>query len=158
MEIPLKSKKYGSKVCFIDESDFDKIKSFKWCIVPNRGTFYAMSRKIIGVKKYKTIRMHQLIIDGNPIDHINGNGLDNRKNNLRKATNQENNFNTPPTKRNKTGFKGVYKTPYNNYVACCRKSGILYHGGTFKDPKEAAKKYNELAVIHHGEFAWLNPV
>lgn len=156
--LTIKSKKYGTHECFYDEDDHDKIKDFIWCVVPNRGTFYAMTRRVVGVKKYKTVRMHQLIIDAKPIDHKNGNGLDNRKCNLRAATNQQNNFNTPPTKRNKSGFKGVYKTPDNKYIACIRVSGKLIHGGTFRAVEDAARKYNELARVHHGEFAWLNPI
>lgn len=158
MVIILKSKKYGIKECLIDDEDFIKINHLKWCIVPNRSTFYALSRIRIGKMKYKTIRMHQLIIDGNPIDHKDGNGLNNQKNNLRKATRQENNFNVPLTKRNKSGYKGVYKTPYSRYIACIRVSGVLIHGGTFSTAEEAAKKYNELAITHHKEFAWLNQI
>lgn len=158
MVIEINSKIHGLKQVLIDDEDYDKIKHLYWCIVPNRRTFYALSRIKIAHKKYKTVRMHQLLIDGKPIDHKDGNGLNNQKSNLRRATYQQNNFNTPLTKRNKTGFKGVYKTPYNTFVACVRVSGRLIHGGCFRNPIEAAKKYNELAIIHHGEFAWLNPV
>lgn len=158
MEISLKSKTYGVKVCLIDDEDYVKIKDYIWCIVPNRKTFYAMSRIKLRHKKYKTVRMHQLLIDGSPIDHKDGNGLNNTKDNLRKATMQQNNFNVPLTARNRSGFKGVYKTPYNRYIACIRVSGKLIHGGSFGNGVDAAKRYNELARIHHGDFAWLNPV
>lgn len=99
--------------------------------------------------------MHQLFIESKTIDHKDGNGLNNTELNLRDASNCENNFNVGLTKRNKSGFKGVYKAR-KGYVATIRKCGKLIHGGTFPDPVSAAKKYNELALIHHGEFAWLN--
>lgn len=157
--LTLKSKTYGIKECVIDEEDYDKIKNHFWCIVPNRQTFYAMTRVKVTHGKYRTVRMHQMIIDGKPIDHKDGNGLNNQKSNLRSATPQQNNFNVPLTKRNKSGYKGVYKAGhYNAYIACIRVSGKLIHGGTFKNAIDAAKKYNELAAIHHGEFAWLNPL
>lgn len=151
------SKKYGPKECFIDDEDYDKIKDFIWCVGPNRGTFYAMSRLIVGNNKYKTIRMHQLLLDGKPIDHVDGNGLNNQKSNLRSATHQQNNFNVGITKRNKTGYKGVYKSVYS-FVATIRVNGKLIHGGSFKNAIDAAKKYNELAKEYHGKFAWLNPI
>lgn len=118
-----------------------------------------MSRDKVSHGKYKTIRMHQLIIDGKPIDHKDGNGLNNQKSNLRKSTCQQNNFNVGLTSRNKTGYKGVYKaTRYQGYIATIRFSGKLIHGGSFKTAEEAALKYNELAKIYHGEFAWLNTI
>lgn len=101
--------------------------------------------------------MHQLFVSGGKVDHKNGNGLDNRRSNLRLATTQQNNFNVGITKRNTSGYKGVYPAR-NGFVATIRKSGKLYHGGTFKTALEAAKKYNELAKQYHGEFAWLNRV
>lgn len=157
MKIDIKSKTYGAKICYYDKVDHELISKYTWCVVPNRETFYAMSRIKLGYKKYKTIRMHQLIIKGSKVDHRNGNGLDNRRLNLRAATTQQNNFNVGLTKRNKSGFKGVYMYR-NRYIACIRKSGKLIHGGSFKNVIDAAKRYNELALIHHGEFAWLNKV
>jgi|SRR5687767_13498900 hypothetical protein len=153
----INSKTYGRHEVFYDDEDHEKVSKHIWCVVPNRYTFYAMTRLIIGVKKYKTVRMHQLFVNSTCIDHKNGNGLDNRKENLRAATDGQNNFNQPITKRNKTGFKGVH-VHNGKYVACIRVKGKLIHGGCFRSPIEAAKKYNELAIEHHKEFAWLNPL
>lgn len=152
------SKTYGTKECLYDDEDHDKISNYIWCVVPNRNTFYVLSRIKLGYKKYKTVRMHQLLIDANCIDHRDGNGLNNQKINLRASTTQQNNFNVGLTKRNKSGYKGVYKNPYNRYIACIRKSGKLYHGGCFSNIKDAARRYNEMARIYHGEFAWINEV
>lgn len=154
----IKSKTYGIKECFYDDADHHLIEQHIWCVVPNRATFYAMTRIKLGYKKYKTVRMHQLLVTGGKVDHRNGNGLDNTRINLRAATTQQNNFNVGLTKRNKSGYKGVYESRNGKFVACIRKSGQLIHGGTFEDSKDAAKKYNELALVHHGEFAWLNKV
>jgi hypothetical protein len=154
----IKSKTYGIKECYYDDFDHDLISQYIWCIVPNRKTFYAFSRIKIGYKRYRSIRMHQLFLSGGHIDHRDGNGLNNQRSNLRIATTQQNTCNVAITKRNKSGYKGVYKTRYNSFIACVRKNGVLYHGGTFKTPVEAAKKYNEMALWHHGEFAWLNPL
>lgn len=157
VKLVIKSKTYGTKECFYDDRHHELISKYIWCVVPNRQTFYAMTRFKIDHKKYKTVRMHQLIITSGRVDHRDGNGLNNLDSNLRSATTQQNNFNVGLTKRNKSGYKGVYKYR-DRYIACVRKSGKLIHGGSFKDPKDAARKYNELAVIHHGEFAWLNKI
>lgn len=101
--------------------------------------------------------MHQLFIDASVIDHKDGNGLNNVRSNLRDASSGQNNFNVGITKRNKSGYKGVYGYR-GKYVACIRKSGKLIHGGSFVTAIDAAKKYNELAIEHHGEFAWLNKI
>lgn len=156
-KLVIKSKTYGVKECFYDDSDHELVSKHIWCVVPNRATFYAMTRLKIGHKKYKTLRMHQLIVTNGRVDHKNGNGLDNTRINLRSATTQQNNFNVGITKRNRSGYKGVHQCG-KKFRSCIRISGKLIDGGLFVSPVEAAKKYNELAIIHHGEFAWLNKI
>lgn len=151
------SKTYGIHECTYDDIDHEKVLQHIWCVVPNRNTFYAMTRIKLGYKKYKTLRMHQLFIDSKVIDHKDGNGLNNTRLNLRDASDGQNNYNVGLTKRNKSGYKGVYKYR-NGFIATIRKKGKLIHGGTFKDAVSAAKKYNEMAIKHHGEFAWLNKI
>lgn len=155
--LTIKSKTYGTKMCIYDESDHEEVSKHIWCVVPNRGTFYAMTRLKLGNKKYKTLRMHQLFVKAKFVDHRDGNGLNNLRSNLRGATTQQNNFNVPITKRNKSGYKGVHKCG-KKYRACIRISGVLIDGGLHISPIDAARTYNEMAKIHHGEFAWLNPV
>lgn len=155
--LAIKSKTYGTKEVYYDDEDHEKISQFVWCLVPNRNTFYAMSRIKLGYKKYKTVRMHQLVISSKYIDHRDGNGLKNVRSNLRPSTTQQNNCNVGLTKRNKTGYKGVHKCGIK-YRVSIRKCGLLIDGGLFKTAKEAAEKYNQMAIIHHGDFAWLNPL
>ncbi len=95
-------------------------------------------------------------------DHIDGNGLNNQKANLRNCTHQENNFNKAPYSRNKIGLKGVSyvsngkrRKRWQAQIKCGKtKKGLGY----FHTPGEAALVYNEAAKKYHGEFAYLNKV
>lgn len=82
-------------VTLIDKDDEERVRNHKWCVSPNgHGSYYAVTRvydKKTG--KYKTLSLHRFImnaIKGKLIDHRNGDGLDNRKSNLRYASYQEN--------------------------------------------------------------------
>jgi septum formation inhibitor-activating ATPase MinD len=60
------------------------------------------------------------------------------------------------TSRNQVGYKGVSPSRPGKYIAQITAEGKRVHLGTFTDPKEAAKAYNEAAKRIHGEFANLN--
>jgi hypothetical protein len=103
--------------------------------------------------------MHRLIMGAEPgqeIDHINGNGLDNRKENLRVATRKENQQNRHITWGNST-YKGVYwEKQKNKWRARIFVSGKCVHLGFFLTEKEAAVAYNQGAIKYFGSFACLN--
>lgn len=85
--IPLSQGKYAT----VDDGDFDSVSKFKWCLDRISGNEYA-ARKSNG----KTVRMHQFIlghVDGFVIDHIDSNGLNNCRSNLRHASKSLNGFN-----------------------------------------------------------------
>jgi hypothetical protein len=90
-------------------------------------------------------------------DHINGNPLDNRRENLRSATQQMNGINTGLCSTNTSGFKGVSpeKGKWSAQIHVMNRKKFL---GYFDDKVEAAKAYNSAAKKHFGEFAWLNPI
>ncbi len=96
------------------------------------------------------------------LDHIDRNGLNNQKKNLRKTSNKTNQYNVPRNCRNVSGFKGVslYTVGSNKgqFVVSLKVNGKRIHGGYFKNPIDAAKQYNKLVVQYHGEFAYLNPI
>lgn len=93
------------------------------------------------------------------VDHINRNGLDNYRCNLRPATRLQNRMNCGLSKRNKSGFKGVsWHKSCNKWVAKIEINDKSIYLGLFDDKIEAAKAYNAAAKKHFGEFAWLNPI
>lgn len=93
------------------------------------------------------------IPDGMAIDHINGNPLDNRLENLRLATKTQNNMNRGATKRNTSGYKGVsWNKKDGNWQAKIRIDGRNHHIGSFNDKEAAYLAYCDYAKKHHGEF------
>jgi hypothetical protein len=112
------------------------------------------------VRRNKT-RIHRLILgltadDKVMVDHINRNGLDNRRENLRLATCSQNQFNKGAIGRT-SSFKGVSLAKKNNkWQALVCKDKKLKWLGYFLTELEAAQAYDNAAVILHGEFALLN--
>jgi hypothetical protein len=150
-------------VALVDDEDFENLNRFKWCVSKRDKTHYAC-RAIYNHddQSCTIIQMQKQIIDsplGMEIDHIDGNGLNNQKSNLRACTHQQNQMNRALSKNNSSGFKGVslYKgrNKWNSYIKVNYKKINL---GYFKTKEEAALTYNAAALKHFGEFANLNEV
>lgn len=144
----------------VDESDTGILRSHHWSIQRNRQseTYYVYRQVRTGGHRRK-IYLHRELMGataGYQVDHINGDGLDNRRINLRLCTNVENSYNRKPSSRSKTGLKGVYKTSRGKWAACCSSSGRTLHLGIYPTSVDAARAYDVYAVEHYGEFAWLN--
>ncbi len=145
------------EVTLIDAEDFERAGHINWYKDTNG---YVCKNKYIGNGKWKGLKLHRMIIeakDGEIVDHINRNRLDNRKENLRIVSHLENAQNASLAKNNKSGYKGVH---FRNgkYSAMIRINGHLKHIGTFETAEEAAKAYNVMAEEHFGEYAALNDV
>ena len=135
----------------VSDKDYEKVNQFKWCYDSHNRC------AVRGVKtngKNKIIFMHRFIMDtpvGLVTDHINGNRLDNRQENLRICKNFENQRNMNMHKDNTTGYKGVYFTGQKWYSKIANK-----HIGTFNTKLEAAIAYNIAAKKVFGNFAKIN--
>lgn len=168
MELILKSPKYGEKIVLFDDEDYELVSQINWKIVKSKeidtsDVFYArgiVPKKIFDKYGQNSVRMHRIIMSAKKeeqIDHINHNGLDNRKANLRIATNSQQTANTRLQARSTTGFKGVtFKSKKKLYISRIRIDGKLIGGGLFKNKYQAALKYNEMAIKYFGEYACIN--
>jgi hypothetical protein len=150
------------KVAIVDDDDFEYLNQFNWQATKNGNTFYARRNFTVSNNKQNKIYMHRLILKPEKnmvIDHLNGDGLDNRKCNLRICTHGENMRNSKIPINNKSGYKGVSLDKNINKFRCrLYVNGQNIHIGYFIDPFDAARAYNAAALKYHGEFAHLNKI
>jgi hypothetical protein len=135
----------------VDAEDYEWLSRYKWHATPSPrgGSFYARRYRGQGA-----ILMHRLIMNppkGMVVDHINGNGLDNRRCNLRICTQKENTYNSRERVNGTSRFIGV--SPRGNKWQA--KVGRRYLG-IFDDEVQAAKARDREAIRQYGEHAWLN--
>jgi hypothetical protein len=149
--IPLSQGKFA----IVDPRDYDQLSQYKWTAAKSPNTFYAV-RSVQG----RQIRMHRLITSapkGLVVDHINHNGLDNRKSNLRLCTRSENARNQRPQTNCSSKYKGVcWHKNQKRWLARVYSNGVTYHLGSFKSEIKAAKAYDKKAGELFGQYAHLN--
>lgn len=149
-------------IVLIDEADLPLVKGYRWRVWTSRtGQKYALARR-----RKKTVNMSRVIMNPDMfqwVDHENGDGLDNRRCNLRKCTPQQNKQNTKLSSRNTSGFKGVSLVKRNGkfrgtrpWLAKIRHNGISYKLGRYGTAEEAARVYDVAALMAFGEFARVN--
>lgn len=146
------------KFALVDDADFYTLALHSWCAMPGGHTFYACRTVRSEGRKRSLVKMHRLLlghVDGF-VDHINGDGLDNRRSNLRVCASGENRRNSHKPRITTTSrFKGVY------CFNCAWTAQIGSHGdniylGTFPTEEAAAHAYDDAARRLHGEFARVN--
>ncbi len=135
----------------VDAQDYEWLKDYKWHATRDRGpgSIYASRWE-----KGHAVPMHRQIMDppqGMVVDHKNGNGLDNRRCNLRICPQGDNARHSRKRRNGRSRFIGV--SPVGNKW-CAKVAGE--HLGTFDDEVEAAQVRDRRAREVYGEFAWLN--
>jgi len=148
--IPLSQGKFA----LVDDDMFDYLMQWKWSY--RHG--YAYRKK--GMPSRDNIHMHRVIMntpDGMQTDHINGDGLDNRRANLRICTDVENKRNKGLISSNTSGYKGVsWNAPRKQYQAYIKVNNKVIFLGRYPEPESAGHAYDEAAKKYFGEFARLN--
>lgn len=154
-KIPLTQGKYA----IVDDDMFDYLNQWKWYAWKHGNTWYALRNT--GRKPNRSNeRMHRVIMNARKtqeVDHINGDGLDNRRCNLRLCTRSQNMGNVKAYKNSSSRFKGVSWNKINkNWRAYIRVNGKMLNLGSFKSEIEAAKAYDNKAIEVFRTFACLN--
>lgn len=144
----------------VDKSILPELLKYSWF----RTTQGYVATRVVENDKKRDVLLHRLILNAPEkmvVDHINGNGLDNRKANLRLCTQQQNTFNSKSTVNNKHGYKGIRfdkRQPRKGWIAQITFNRKNIYLGSHYTKEEAALTYNEAAKKYFGEFANLNIV
>lgn len=145
-KIPLGDKVYA----YVDRSDLFEVQKHSWCLLKTRSGNYAKT----GIKG-KTVLLHQFIMGGLGVDHVDGDGLNCTRSNMRSASRSQNNANRRP--RDGKKIKCVtFDTIRQKWRAYIRVDGERIHLGYFSSEQDAAQAYNTKAIEVFGEFARLN--
>jgi len=152
-QIPLTQGKFA----IVDDEDYERVSKFKWRAHRGHTTWYgARTRGVIFGRT--NILLHRFIMDtppGKQVDHIDGDGLNCTRKNMRECLPKENARNLRTPKNSTTGYKGVSKR-IRGWRAQIVVNDKQIYLGTFDSPESAAKAYNEAAKKYHGDFARLN--
>lgn len=150
IQIPLP----GGTAALVDDEDAAMVTQYKWVARESRNkrTFYAQRNVLLEGGRRTTQQMHQLIMGAIGVDHINGNGLDNRRSNLRVATQSQNSANSGPRSGR---YKGVTRRG-SRWRAQIRIDWHQMQIGTYDTAEDAARAYDRHAFEAWGEFAYLN--
>lgn len=145
------------KFAIVDALDFDQLSQWKWYARKHHRCWYA-ERYTGGGRKFKArMSMHEAVIGIKGADHINGDGLDNRRSNLRPSTTSQNLCNRGKNKNNQSGFKGVwFRKDTKKWAADITIHRKHIHLGSFLTAEKAALAYDSAALKYHGEFARTN--
>lgn len=154
-EVPLGK---SGRVALLDPIDHDRLARFRWCICRQGQVAYAR-RTVKRNGKVRTLYLHREVMrapDHLVVDHINGDGLDCRRSNLRLVTQAANVWNMGP-RHGTSKFVGVaWHVRHQSWIARIQVDGEQLHLGYYDDEVEAARARDLAAIAHFGEMARLN--
>lgn len=145
------------KFALVDDNDFENLNKYNWYTDKRGDTFYARRKFPMGGGKQTSVGMHTMIMGipkGMSTDHIDGNGLNNQRDNLRVCTSGENQRNRGKTIRNTSGFKGVHWSKRDRrWQARIGVDGTRIYLGNFKNKIDAYDAYCRGCERFHGNFS-----
>src|SRR5438132_2548819 len=133
----------------VDDDMFDKLNQFTWCATCEHGSWYALTGNGVTTPRWK---MHEMVIGVAPkgfeVGHMDTNGLNNQRDNLRFVSHAQNLQNRGKTKANTSEYKGVFIKKENGTIyAQIKVDNILYKLGYYDTLEEAAYAYDVAASI-----------
>lgn len=150
------------QVALVNDADYESLNQYKWYAHKWGHTYYAVRKASRSECGQPFLFMHRVILNvpnGVGTDHINGNGLDNRRLNLRNCSVAQNQWNQRLHQNNTSGYKGVDYVPefsVKQWRAQIQFKGKRLHLGLYGTAEEAARSYDEAAWKYHGDFASTN--
>ena len=156
------------KSVFVDDEDYEDLAKYKWHTLKGTQTYYAVRWTRNIENKRVLLLLHRIVMKAPQemfVDHIDGNGLNDCKSNLRLCTQKENNLNKKSQSNKTSKYLGVSlsritvkEKTYLKWRATIKLNGKWEHIGYFKTEEEAATAYNKRAKILFGEFARINKI
>lgn len=146
-------------VAYVDPVDVPTVRGFRWYTQRNGHSIYARTNFRDGAGHRRSMLMHRHLTGSAQkyTDHRDGDGLNNRRDNLRTCTSSENAQNGRAHVRNQTGYKGVFLASGSKpYRAIIEAKGVRHDLGRYKTPVAAAYAYDGAARRLHGSFAKTN--
>ncbi len=163
-QIDVSTPTHPNTFALVDDKDFEWLNQWKWHAAEWNNGFYVIRSQYIGGgaknPKFVQFKMHRLIMNtkvGLDVDHIDGNGLNNTRVNLRNCTRTQNLWNSKPTKGGISKYKGVtWQHRQKKWQARINVNSKRIFLGYHFTEVEAAKAYDRAAKKYHGEFANTN--
>ncbi|WP_434439742.1 AP2 domain-containing protein [Lentzea sp. E54] len=161
-QVPL-SKGY---VALVDDEDFELVSAHRWCVVMPGKNVYAVRKVRRGDGSWTNQSLHRFLLDAGPgerVGHLDGDGLNCARTNLRRVSRSESSYNACRTRghgrqsNNKSGFIGVsWDARLGKWRAQIQVAGQKKHLGHHPTAEDAARARDRAAIELHGELAVLN--
>jgi hypothetical protein len=153
--VPLGGVRAAGRVALVDDADYDLVMTRKWHLLAGHrpDTVYAATSFRYPDGSSSKIKMNTFITGWGMTDHVNGDGLDNRRSNLRPATDAQNQGNRKPTHGKSSQYKGVSRIGGGKWRASIMSDYKSRNLGHFRTEMEAALVYDAAAREVFGEFA-----
>ena len=156
--VRLNGRRAAGRVAIVSDEDYELVSGWNWHIYYNKTAGpYAIGAPKGAGRGAKQAMMHTLITGYAQTDHVNHDGLDNQRHNLRPATHAENQWNGLPQTGKSSRFKGVcWVTRDRRWLASIRVNRKTHYLGEYRSEEDAARAYDAAAREMCGEFACLN--
>jgi len=153
----------GNLFAQVDDDDYFELSQYTWSLIEWKGKRYAKRKQRLSddpYPKYGTISMHQQITGYDLTDHIDGNGLNNQRSNLRHLSHKKNIQYQLPQRRDKSSkYRGVsWFKPRQKWKARLKIDGREVHVGYFTCEHQAAEAWNKAALKHYGPDSYQNVI